>query len=133
MTLTKAAIFAGAVALLYLVAFVAVALSATPTQTVTVQIGWTDNSDNEDGFRLYHCAGAGCTPSLVATLAANATQTSHTIIGDPGGRPSTYGLTAFNAAGDSAMVTGQLTSPVIVIIPGAPAGINLTVIGVTIP
>ncbi len=36
-------------------------LTATPSSHTQVDLSWTDNSSNEDGFRIERCTGTGCT------------------------------------------------------------------------
>jgi uncharacterized delta-60 repeat protein len=36
-------------------------LSATPVDTTTVELTWTDNTTSETAFRIQRCEGAGCT------------------------------------------------------------------------
>lgn len=119
--------------LLCVLAVVTAVYAATPTQTISVQVAWTDNSANEDGFRLYRCAGVNCNLIPVGTFAANTVQAVDIIQGDTGSQVYTYGLTAFNSVGESPRATAVFTTPALVSIPGAPVGINLTVIGVTVP
>lgn len=108
---------------------------AVVTQTVTVHLSWVDNSDNEDGFKIFHCQGAGCTNFVqVGSVAANVTTYTDSISGDTGNLTYSYQLKAFNSAGDSAPSnTASITSPAIIVIPGAPSGVIATVVGVTIP
>src|SRR5258708_7107473 len=44
---------------------------------LALQVGLTltfrDNSDNENGFGVYRCSGAGCTPTKLLDLPANMT------------------------------------------------------------
>jgi hypothetical protein len=36
-------------------------LTATAVSSTRIDLAWTDNSSNEDGFKIERCAGAGCT------------------------------------------------------------------------
>jgi hypothetical protein len=36
-------------------------LTATPVGTTQINLAWTDNANNETGFRVDRCSGAGCT------------------------------------------------------------------------
>lgn len=49
-------------------------LSATTTGITTATIAWTDNANNETGYRVERCSGAGCAnfAQVGADLAANA-------------------------------------------------------------
>lgn len=111
------------------------ALAATiPLQTVNVEFVFTDNSNNEDGFRVYRCAGIGCIPTVeIKTLPANTTTFSDTILGDVGAASYTYAVSAYNSAGESASrATATIVTPAIIEIPSAPAGLIATIRGVTI-
>src|SRR6267378_5352553 len=49
-------------------------LVATPVRSVQIDLSWTVNSDNEEGFRLERCAGAGCASFVeIARLGPKAT------------------------------------------------------------
>jgi hypothetical protein len=62
----------------------------------TVPLSWQDQSDNEEGFRLYRDG------QLIATLNANAK--GYTDSPPATGSPVEYGLEAFNDAGASSRV-----------------------------
>ena len=48
------------------------ALTATAASSTQINLAWTDNSNNEDGFRIERCQDAGCsTFAEIATVAAN--------------------------------------------------------------
>ena len=65
-----------------------------------VSIGWIDQADNEDGYRVYRDG------ALIATLGANATSFTDA---PPRGSAHTYGVEAFNESGasDRPTVTDQ--------------------------
>jgi fibronectin type 3 domain-containing protein len=49
------------------------ALVGTLLSATSIQLAWTDNSDNETGFEIAQCAGVGCTNfTTIATTAADA-------------------------------------------------------------
>src|SRR3989442_4574672 len=75
-------------------------LTATGVSSSQVDLAWTDNSDNEDGFRIERCPGAGCTNfAEIATVGANVTSYQNTV-----GAAFTYNyrVRAYNVAGTSA-------------------------------
>ncbi len=65
-------------------------------QTYTVTLRWLDQSNNEQGFRVYRDG------TLIATLSANEVQYTDS---PPYGGPYTYGVEAFNTAGASVRQT----------------------------
>ena len=70
------------------------AYNADASYTITVNLGWTDRSDNEQGFYVYR-GGA-----LVATLGAGTTTYTDIFVGT-GSQLNTYQVASFNAAGQS--------------------------------
>ncbi len=48
-------------------------LTAVPKSNSTIELKWTDKSNNEDGFEVYRSTSANGTYSLVTTTAANVT------------------------------------------------------------
>jgi len=69
-------------------------LSATTASASGISLAWTDNSDNETGFKIYRDG------SLIATTSANAT--SYSDAGLAAGTSYSYYIKATNADGDSA-------------------------------
>jgi len=50
------------------------ALTATAASTRQINLQWVDNSNNETGFKIERCTGAGCSNfTQIATVAANVT------------------------------------------------------------
>ena len=74
-------------------------LTATAAGTARIDLSWSDNSGDEDGFRLERSSD-GSTFSLLATLGAGATAYSDTGLGS--GTTWWYRVRAFNAGGNSA-------------------------------
>lgn len=75
-------------------------LTATVVSSSRIDLSWTDNSSNEDGFVLQRCTGAGCTnfASLVS-LGVNATTHSNT--GLTASTSYSYRIAALNSTGTS--------------------------------
>jgi serine protease len=75
-------------------------LSVTEITSSSISIAWTDNSSDEDGFKIERCSGANCSDfQLLATMPAGVTS-----ITDWGlGRNKTfkYRVCAYNSAGNS--------------------------------
>jgi hypothetical protein len=82
----------------------AASTGTTVASSSQITLGWTDNSDNETGFKIERCTGVGCETNVanfgqIATVGAGVT--SYT---DTGLSPSTtyaYRVRAYNAGGDS--------------------------------
>ena len=76
-------------------------LTVVSVSATQVNLSWTDNSGNEDGFRIERCTGSGCTNfAEIAQLGANAT-----IFANTGLTKNTwyrYRVRAFNGSGNSA-------------------------------
>lgn len=78
------------------------------TTTSSIALAWSDNSDNESGFRVERRPGTGGSFIEIATVGANATTYSN--IGLGADQSFTYRVHAFNAGGSSASsneVTGK--------------------------
>lgn len=89
-----------------------VAPAATLVQTVTVRGTFVDNSNNEEGFWVWRCKGAGCVPNvLVATLVPGDIDFADTISGDRGSQTYVYGVSSFNLFGESRKTVATYTSP----------------------
>ncbi|MCP4133780.1 MAG: fibronectin type III domain-containing protein [bacterium] len=75
-------------------------LAASAVSSTQVNIAWSDNSDNEQEFRLERSTNASFSGASTVTLVSNITSYSHT-----GLNPETtyyYRVKAYNAAGESA-------------------------------
>ena len=74
-------------------------LGAAAVSSSGIDLAWTDNSDNESGFKIERALNSGFSTPHVITVAANVTSYS-----DSGLSPDTtyyYRVYAFNSAGDS--------------------------------
>lgn len=115
------------------------ALSATAFSPVWINLGWTDNSNNEDGFKIERCQGATAycdtTPSAWAQIATADRNIDY--YGDTGLPPTTtysYRVRAFNVSADSAFsntstATTQTYPPVASNVPSVlngPAPLDVT-------
>jgi len=75
-------------------------LSATAASSSQINLAWTDNSNNEGGFKIERCQGSGCKNfTQVAQVGAGTTSFSNT--GLSRNTSYTYRVRAFNAAGTS--------------------------------
>ena len=80
-----------------------IGLNAMATGTSTINLSWTDSSDNEAGFRIERCLGATCSnfaPLFITTASA----TAYTDAGLDAGTTYRYRVVAINTIGASAPV-----------------------------
>ncbi len=95
-------------------------VDAVLTGTGSVQITWTDNSINEDGFRVERAAsGAGPWTSLVTT--SPGVTSAQDASGIPNQEQVCYRVVAFNKAGDAAPSNTDCTA-----FPAAPTNLAAT-------
>ncbi|MGI9108041.1 MAG: fibronectin type III domain-containing protein [Pyrinomonadaceae bacterium] len=84
-------------------------LVATPLSGTQIRVTWTDNANNEEGFRVYRSTD-GISFKQIAKLGANAT--SHTDSGLSGKRTYYYRVRAYNSASNSAYTNvARATTP----------------------
>ncbi len=101
-------------------------LSASAVSSSQIDLAWTDNSNNEGGFKVERSLSASSGFAQVATVAGNATSYS-----DAGLAPDTtyyYRVRAYNAAGNSAYsnTAGATTGPAASTVPAAPSNLTAT-------
>jgi titin len=105
-------------------------LTTTPLSHTQVDLSWSDNSNNEDGFRIERCQGTGCTSFVeIQVTGPNAVAFS-----DSGRAPMTayrYQVRAYNAVGNSAYSNVSETTTLPPPPPSAPSGLTATPISNT--
>jgi PKD repeat protein len=75
-------------------------LTATATSSSQVNLAWTDNASNEDGFKIERCSGTNCSNfTQVATVSANVRSYSNT--GLSKNTVYTYRVRSYNSFGNS--------------------------------
>jgi carboxypeptidase T len=101
-------------------------LAATGVSSSQVNLNWTDQSDNEAGFRIDRCTGAGCGDfAQIATTGSNVT--AYTNSGLAAATSYTYRVRAYNSAGDSDYTaTSTAVTAAAPALPAAPAGLLVT-------
>jgi hypothetical protein len=105
-------------------------LTATTISSTQINLSWTDNATNEDGFRIERCTGAGCTTFVeIATVGVNATTYQNTT-GLSASTTYSYQVRAYNGGGNSGYsnTASATTAPTL---PSAPSGLGATVISST--
>lgn len=87
------------------------ALTAVAKAKNAVQLTWTDNSNNETGFRIERCTGSTCSNfTAVATVGVNAV--AYTNTGLKANTTYRYRVAAYNSAGSSVYSNiGSATTP----------------------
>ncbi|MCX5637773.1 MAG: fibronectin type III domain-containing protein [Planctomycetota bacterium] len=96
-------------------------LTATAASSSQINLAWTDNSNNESGFKIERCQEAGCSNfSQIATVGTNVTTYSNT--GLLASTSYTYRVRAYNSAGDSGYsTTASATTLAAPALPAAPS------------
>jgi hypothetical protein len=100
-------------------------LSATAASGTQIDLSWTDNSNNETGFKIERKTGSAGTYAQIATVGANVTSFSN-----PGLSASTtyyYRVRANNSAGDSAY-SNEAYATTAAGIPAAPSGLTASAV-----
>lgn len=100
-------------------------LAATVNSQTKITLTWTDNANNENGFRLERKSSTAASYSVIATLAANVTSYE-----DSGLKASTkylYRVRAYNGNGNSAYGKG-VSATTLPFSPAAPGNLTATVI-----
>jgi hypothetical protein len=95
------------------------AVNAKPANSTTVGVRWSDNSTNEDGFRIQRSPDVGSTWTTVGTVGANVTSSLDGGLASE--QPACYRVIAFNSGGDSPPSNADCTTP-----PAAPTGLTAT-------
>ena len=103
-------------------------LVATAFSTDWINLTWTDNSNNEDGFKVERCPGTasycGANPGAfvqIATTGANVDY--HGDTGLPAGTTYTYRVRAYNGSGNSAY-SNSSTATTQSVTPAAPTSLT---------
>lgn len=107
-------------------------LSAIAFTADWINMTWTDNSNNEDGFKVERCPGTAsfcdANPSRYAQIAQTGPNIDY--YGDtglPAGTTFSYRVRAFNVSGNSSYSnTSSATTPGAVGPPAAPSGLSAT-------
>jgi inhibitor of cysteine peptidase len=90
-------------------------LAATTASFSQIDLTWTDNANNETGFKIERCTGADCTGfAQIATVGTNVTSYSNT--GLAASTSYSYRVRAYNAGGDS-----DYSNPATAVTQAAPA------------
>jgi chitodextrinase len=85
-------------------------LSATATSSSQINLAWTDNSNNEDGFKIERKTGSGGTYSEIATVGAGVTTYNNT--GLTANTQYYYRIRSYNSAGNSSYSNEANATPI---------------------
>lgn len=101
-------------------------LSATAVSSSQINLAWTDNANNETGFKIERCQNAGCSNfAEIATVGANTTTFNNT--GLTANTAYSYRVRATNGGGDSAYSnTASATTQATQSTPAAPSNLVAT-------
>lgn len=100
-------------------------LSASAASSSQINLSWTDNSNNETGFKVERSTGNGSTWSPLASVGANTTTYSDT--GLPASATYSYRVYAYNSAGNSGYSnTASATTLAPPAVPNPPTGLSAT-------
>jgi hypothetical protein len=101
-------------------------LTAAGVSSSQISLAWTDNSNNETGFKIERCLGATCSNfAQIATVGANVASYSDT--GLSASTSYSYRVRASNSAGDSDYSnTTSATTQAASSLPAAPSGLTAT-------
>lgn len=103
-------------------------LAATVVSETQIDLAWTDNATNEDGYRIESCSGAACaTFAQIGTVAANVNVFSNT--GLTAGTSYSFRVRAHNAEGASAFSNTATASTEIIPPPPPPPPVGAVLIG----
>jgi fibronectin type 3 domain-containing protein len=103
-------------------------LTATAAASQQVNLAWTDNSNDEDGFALERCTGTGCTNFIaIASVGADVTSYQDTS-GLSAGTTYSYRIRAYRGMVSSAFsASAEATTPAAVVAPKPPQNLVATV------
>jgi predicted phage tail protein len=101
------------------------ALTTNPVSSSQINLAWTDNSNNETGFKVERRTSASGDWTLIATRATNVVSYQDTGLAD--GSIYYYRVRATNAGGDSAN-TSVMSATTLAIAPAAPTELTATAV-----
>ena len=96
-------------------------LTASAVSTAQINLNWTDNANNETGFKIEFSTN-GSSYTEIATLSANATSYSST--GLSSSTMYYYKVSAYNSSGASAKIAASATTMVDPTEPNAPSSLS---------
>jgi hypothetical protein len=101
-------------------------LSATAVSSSQINLTWSDNANNESGFKVERCSGVGCSDfAQVASVGANVTSYCNTELG--ASASYSYRVRAYNTGGDSDYSnTASATTQAPPAVPNAPSNLVAT-------
>jgi hypothetical protein len=103
-------------------------LTATPVSQTQIDLAWTDNSNNEDGFKIERSPNGTSDWTQIATVGANVTTYSNS--GLTCSTAYYYRVRAYNASSDSGY-SNTANATTITCTPAAPSGLTATQVSQT--
>jgi titin len=103
-------------------------LAATPASNTQINLAWTDNSANEDGFKIERKTGAAGTYAEMATLGPNVT--TYSSLGLDPFTEYYYQVRAYNNGGNSAY-SNEANATTLPNAPSAPSSLTATTMNQT--
>jgi hypothetical protein len=105
-------------------------LTVTTVSTSRIDLAWTDNSNNETGFKIERKTGAGGNWTQIASLAANAAEYQDT--GLTAGVSYYYRVTALGTGNNNSTATGESGATTLPNAPAAPSSLAAVTSGTQI-
>jgi predicted secreted protein len=103
-------------------------LAATAVSASQINLSWTDNADNENGFEIERCTGAGCS-DFAQIAAVGAGVTSYANTGLAASTSYSYRVRAHNDSGDSGYSNGATAvTQAAPTVPAAPTNLTATAV-----
>ena len=103
-------------------------LGATTISSSQINLSWTDNSNNEDGFKIERKTGAGGTYAQIDTVGAGVTTYQNSGLTDA--TNYYYRVRAYNTGGDSEY-SNEANATTLPTAPSAPSGLGATAVSST--
>ena len=85
-------------------------LTATPVSSSRIDLGWVDNSDNENGFKIERCTNSPCADAFVQIATVDANVTGYADTGLLAATTYRYRVRAFNGASEAPEYSNEVSA-----------------------